>query len=94
MTAPLAMPFLGLPNATIILASASLARQNILRSAGIDFETFPVAIDEAQVRAGALADDMMADDIAVLLAFLKAQAASQRICYRAANHVFGLCYWG
>ena len=77
MTAPLASPFLSLPNATIILASASLARQNILRSAGIDFDFFPVTIDEAQVRAGALADDMMPDDIAVLLAFLKAQTASQ-----------------
>ena len=78
MTAPHAKPFLGLPNATILLASASLARQNILRSAGIDFKTLSVSIDEAQVRAGALADDMMPDDIAVLLAFLKAQAASQR----------------
>ena len=77
MTAPLATPFLSLPNATIILASASFARQNILRSAGIDFDFFPVTIDEAQVRAGALADDMMPDDIAVLLAFLKAQTASQ-----------------
>ena len=77
MNAPFATPFLGLPNATIILASASFARQNILRSSGIDFEIFSVTIDEAQVRAGALADDMMPDDIAVLLAFLKAQAASQ-----------------
>ena len=79
MTAHLARPFLGLPNATILLASASVARQNILRSAGIDFEILPVAIDEAQVRAGALADDMMPEDIAVLLAFLKAQSASQRV---------------
>ena len=73
-----ATPFLGLPNATLLLASASVARQNILRSAGIEFEILPVVIDEAQVRAGALADDMMPEDIAVLLAFLKAQAASQR----------------
>ena len=79
MTAHLARPFLGLPNATILLASASVARQNILRSAGIDFEILPVAIDEAQVRAGALADDMMPEDIAVLLAFLKAQSASQHL---------------
>ena len=77
MTTPIATPFLRLPNATIILASASLARQNILRSAGISFEIFPVTIDESQVRASAIADDMMPDDIAVLLAFLKAQAASQ-----------------
>ena len=79
MTASHTMPFLGLPNATIILASASFARQNILRSAGIDFEILPVTIDEAQVRASALADNMMPDDIAVLLAFLKAQAASRRL---------------
>ena len=71
------MPFLALPNAIILLASASVVRQNILRSAGIDFEIFPVAIDEAQVRADALADDMIPEDIAVLLAFLKAQAVSQ-----------------
>ena len=78
MTAHHVTPFLGLPNATILLASASVARQNILRSAGVDFRILPVAIDEAQVRVGALADDMTPEDIAVLLAFLKAQAASQR----------------
>ena len=72
-------PFLGLPDAIILLASASIARQNILRSTGINFEILPVAIDEAQVRSGALADDMMPEDIAVLLAFLKAQAASQHL---------------
>ena len=77
MTAHLAKSFLGLPNATILLASASVVRQNILLSAGIDFEILPVAIDETQVRAGALADDMIPEDIAMLLAFLKAQAASQ-----------------
>ena len=79
MMMKLATPFLGLPNANILLASASVARQNILRSAGIDFEALPVVIDEAQVRAGALADDMLPEDIVVLLAFLKAQAASQHL---------------
>ena len=79
MTAHHAKPFLGLPNAIILLASGSVARQNILRSAGIDFEILPVTIDEAQVRAGAVADDMMPEDIAVLLAFLKGRAASQRL---------------
>jgi septum formation protein len=79
MMAQLVTPFLSLPNATILLASASAARQNILRSAGIEFQILPVAIDEAYVRAGAFADDMMLEDIAVLLAALKAQAASQRI---------------
>ena len=79
MTARHGTPFLGFPNATILLASASVARQNILRSAGVDFNILPVAIDEAQVRASALADDMMPEDIAVFLASLKAQAASQRL---------------
>ena len=77
MTAQHASPFLGLPNATIILASASVARQKVLKSAGIDFKSLPAAIDEAQVRAGAVADDMKPKEIAVLLAFLKAQAVSQ-----------------
>ena len=79
MMAHHATPFLGLPNATILLASASVARQNILQSAGIDFEILPVAIDEALARSGALADGMMPEDIAVFLAFLKAQAASHRL---------------
>jgi len=77
MTAIDNAPFLGLPHATITLASASVTRQNILRAAGVDFNVAPTAIDEARVRADAQAGDMVADEIAVLLAFLKAQAASQ-----------------
>ena len=63
-------PFLGLPHATITLASASVTRQNILRAAGVDFNVAPTAIDETRVRADAQAGDMAADEIAVLLAFL------------------------
>ena len=77
MTAINTAPFLELPHATITLASASVSRQNILRAAGVDFNVAPTAIDEARVRADAQAGDMAADEIAVLLAFLKAQAASQ-----------------
>ena len=77
MTAIDTAPFLGLPHATITLASASVTRQNILRAAGVDFNVAPTAIDEARVRADAQAGYMAADEIAVLLAFLKAQAASQ-----------------
>ena len=77
MTAIDNSPFLGLPHATITLASASVTRQNILRAAGIDFNIAPTAIDEAHVRADAQAGDMAADEMAVLLAFLKAQAVSQ-----------------
>ena len=77
MTAIDTAPFLGLPHATITLASASMTRQNILRAAGVDFNVAPAAIDEARVRADAQSGDMAADEIAVLLAFLKAQTASQ-----------------
>ena len=77
MTAIDTAPFLGLPHATITLASASVTRQNILRAAGVDFNVAPTAIDEARIRADAQAGAMAADEIAVLLAFLKAQAASQ-----------------
>ena len=78
MSGQLATAFLGLPDAKIILASASVARQNILRSAGIEFDVLPVSVDEDQVRASALSDDMIPSEIAVFLAFLKAQVASQR----------------
>ena len=77
MTAIDTAPFLGLPHATITLASASVTRQNILRAAGVDFNAAPTAIDEIRVRADAQTGDMASDEIAVLLAFLKAQAASQ-----------------
>ena len=79
MTAVDTAPFLGLPHATITLASASVTRQNILRAAGVDFNAAPTVIDEIRVRADAQAGDMAADEIAVLLAFLKAQAASQTL---------------
>ena len=71
------LPFLELPNAKILLASKSVTRQNILLSAGINFEIVSVTVDEANVRANAISDSMVADDIAVFLASLKAQAASQ-----------------
>ena len=77
MTAIDTAPFLGLPHATITLASASVTRQNILRAVGVDFNVAPTVIDEARVRADAQAGDMAVDEIAVLLAFLKAQTASQ-----------------
>ena len=70
-------PFLELPGSKILLASKSIIRQNILRAAGINFDVVSVTVDEAQVRADAISDAMVADDIAVFLAFLKAQAASQ-----------------
>lgn len=81
MTNTISSPFLELPDAKIFLASKSVARQRILRAAGIEFDVVSVTVDEAHVRADAISDAMMVDDIAVLLAFLKAQAASQIIAH-------------
>jgi len=79
MTQKPTQPFLGLPGGDIILASASVTRQNILTAAGLDFRILPASVDEPAVRAAAHADSMTADEIAVLLAELKANAAFQAL---------------
>jgi len=93
MTANTDPPFLSIEGATITLASQSVARQLILRSAGVDFNVLPAAIDEANVRAAARADTMPPADIAVLLAELKAQAVSQIMANTApektSNYIIG-----
>ena len=73
------IPFLGIPNCKVVLASSSTTRQNILRSAGVDFKVFSAIIDEESVRASAINDDMLPSDIAVLLATLKAMAVFKKL---------------
>ncbi len=58
--------------APIILASESAARAAVLRAAGIAFEARPARIDEAAVKAAGRAEGAAADDVAVVLASLKA----------------------
>jgi septum formation protein len=62
----------------IILASASRARHDMLRSAGIAFDVVPADIDEAAVREALLAEDADCDpsDIAEVLACAKATQVS------------------
>lgn len=64
----------------LILASTSVARQSLLRNAGIDFEVVAADIDEGAIRAAVAADEGGLDpaDLAELLARAKADNVSGR----------------
>jgi septum formation protein len=66
------------PDITLILASASVARQTMLRQAGLDVEAMPAQVDEAAVKEAAKADGWEAAELALALAELKAQRISVR----------------
>ena len=63
---------------TIILASGSAGRQNILRNAGIPFETVPAEIDERAVEAPLQGAGLSPEDNALVLAEAKALDVSSR----------------
>jgi len=60
----------------LILASASPARQALLRNAGIHFESHPVRIDEDAIRLSMVAEAANPRDIANVLAEFKARRCS------------------
>lgn len=62
----------------LILASASTTRQNMLRNAGLSFESLPVRIDEDAIRAALVAEDASPRDIADTLAEFKARRGSEK----------------
>ena len=62
----------------LILASASLTRASMLNSAKILFEVLPADIDEEAIKHSALQDGFSFEDLAILLAELKAKAVSQQ----------------
>ena len=62
-----------IPNKTLILASQSSARKALLQQAGIRYEVHTAAIDEAAIREAAQAEGASSDDIAILLAEMKAE---------------------
>ncbi|WP_438997591.1 Maf family protein, partial [Candidatus Puniceispirillum sp.] len=66
--------FVKLPADRLILASTSQTRQNMLAAAGVAFVAQAAPVDEVGLRDAALAEDMAKDDIAVMLAEMKAQA--------------------
>ena len=67
--------FAKLPAGPLILASTSKTRQRLLTNAGIEFIARGVHIDEEAVRHAALAESIAPEDVAVLLAEMKGQAA-------------------
>lgn len=63
---------------TLILASGSPARAEMLRNAGIDFRADPVKMDEHAVRLAMVEDDAPARDVADTLAELKSRRSATR----------------
>ena len=64
--------------AAIVLASASSARLAMLRQAGVPVDADPAAVDEAAVKESLRADGAGPDEVAVLLAEMKATQISRR----------------
>ena len=63
----------------LVLASRSTGCADLLRAAGVDFETVPASVDEAAVKAGMLAEDAPPRDIADALAEMKARQVAGRM---------------
>jgi septum formation protein len=61
---------------SLILASASAARANMLRQAGLDFAVVPARIDEVEIKRSLQADGASARHAAEALAELKARRAT------------------
>lgn len=71
--------FVKLPTDDFVLASASMMRAKLLMDVGLVFSQYPVVIDEESVRLASIAENIPASDIAVMLAEMKAAAASQHL---------------
>lgn len=63
----------------LILASASLSRRELLRSAGLIFDVQPATVDEEEYRRAAQAEGASGAETAILLADLKARRVSCRM---------------
>ena len=71
--------FSALPTGDFVLASASATRAKLLEDAGIEFCRYPVSIDEGALCAASTAEAAPAQDIAIMLAEMKAAVAVQRL---------------
>lgn len=63
---------------TLILASSSQTRQQLLRAAGLDITAIPARIDEDQILSALQAEGAAPRDIADILAEMKARKIAQR----------------
>lgn len=68
-----ARPFQDAALGAVVLASASPTRAALLRSAGLEIERRPAAVDEAAVKEALQSDGVAPGDAAVALAEMKAQ---------------------
>jgi len=68
-----------LPQANLVLASASTTRKLMLENAGIVFTMRPAKIDEVALRQAAVSAEMNSEDVAVLLADMKAKQVANEI---------------
>lgn len=64
---------------TLVLASQSASRKAMLEAAGVPFEIFPAAVDEAAIKAALSAEGQPPRNIADALAEAKALKVSSRI---------------
>lgn len=64
--------------ARLVLASSSATRAALLRSAGLEFEARPAAVDEAALKEAAQAEQIPPADAAILLAEAKAGRIARR----------------
>ncbi|MBK1656763.1 Maf family protein [Paracraurococcus ruber] len=62
----------------LVLATASTARQAVLRGAGLAFTAEAAAVDEAAIKESAQAEGIPVEDAAMLLAEAKAQRIARR----------------
>lgn len=67
-----------MPEPRLILASESPARAAMLRGAGLDFIALPARIDETAVKEAMQAEAAPPEDVAVMLAEMKARRLSAR----------------
>ena len=75
---------------SLILASTSSIRLQLLRAAGLDVSTLPVRIDEEQIRLSLMAEGAKPRDLADTLAEMKARKAAEKIAAHGdARHVLG-----
>jgi septum formation protein len=68
----------GDPVPTLVLASASVTRRQMLENAGIPFETLPVRIDEEAIRASMEAEGATPRDVADALGEFKARKGQEK----------------
>jgi septum formation protein len=62
----------------VILASGSAARARLLAAAGLAFTVVPALVDEAELRNALRAEELVAEDVAVALAEMKAAHVAAR----------------